>query len=699
MAVVAPISRARVPSLRDLVLVLVVGFLLLQQALPRISAFAQDAAEPQANTPLGAGFTYQGKLNLSGGPATGQFDFVFALFDQASGGLPSGTPSTITKEDIVVTGGLFATELDFGASAFTGSERYLEVRVRPGASTGQYETLTPRQELTPAPYALYSSAAGTAATATTASAAPWTGITGIPAGFADGIDADALAALGSCQLNQVVKWNGGSFACASDEIGASGTGDITAVIAGTGLTGGAPSGDATLGVTFGGDGAANSAARSDHNHFAETWSGSSANGLSITNSGGKGVVAAGTGGGIEGTTATDGSAGVSGTTTATCLIGTCYGVRGTAQTLGGYGVRGDGFTAGVHGESFNTGVSGLSPLGTGVQGQSTSGTGVQGQSSSGSGVVGQSATGSGVYGSTSSNTGTVAGVQGASSVAFGTGVIGTGHLGVRGEGGPYGVLGLGTLIGVEGRATSSHGNGVNAEGEGAGFGGAGVYGLNQHNQGCPGLGAGQPETYCFGIYGNALGPSGIGVYGKGVNTGVWGVGNQVGVYGQGGTWAGYFAGTVIATGTSFAAAFVQNSDANLKRDVTGIQYGLDEVLALRPVSYGSKAGEDDRTHLGLVAQEVEAIIPEAVYAPDDKSENYRMSYSDLTPVLIRAIQQQQAQIEALRGEGGPGGQSDAVSLASSSTRGSASFVQMLAAAVIAAGLTAATMLFATRRRR
>jgi hypothetical protein len=54
----------------------------------------------------------------------------------------------------MVTAGLFTVTLDFGP-AFAGSKRFLEIGVRPGASTGAYAPLSPRQELTASPNALF----------------------------------------------------------------------------------------------------------------------------------------------------------------------------------------------------------------------------------------------------------------------------------------------------------------------------------------------------------------------------------------------------------------------------------------------------------------------------------------------------------------------------------------------------------------
>jgi hypothetical protein len=101
--------------------------------------------------PVGSGFTYQGQLKVSGAPANGQFDFVFKIYDAAAGGVQVG--STITRENVVVANGLFTVKLDFGAGAFGGGARWLDIAVRPGASTGAVTPLLPRQEMSPAPYA------------------------------------------------------------------------------------------------------------------------------------------------------------------------------------------------------------------------------------------------------------------------------------------------------------------------------------------------------------------------------------------------------------------------------------------------------------------------------------------------------------------------------------------------------------------
>jgi hypothetical protein len=114
-----------------------------------------------AQTPLPTAFLYQGKLNDAGLPATGLHEFEFALFDAQAGGVAL---NTLAKANIAVTGGVFHVDLDFGAGAFAGQARWLEIRVRRSDSTLPLTTLTPRQPLLPAPHALYAARAGTATT-------------------------------------------------------------------------------------------------------------------------------------------------------------------------------------------------------------------------------------------------------------------------------------------------------------------------------------------------------------------------------------------------------------------------------------------------------------------------------------------------------------------------------------------------------
>ena len=106
-------------------------------------------------------------------------------------------------------------------------------------------------------------------------------------------------------------------------------------------------------------------------------------------------------------------------------------------------------------------------------------------------------------------------------------------------------------------------------------------------------------------------------------------------------WAGYFVGDVRVTGT-----VVQGSDARLKQNVANIGYGLREILQLRPVTWNWKDRPDKGRHVGLIAQEVETVLPEFVSTDKDAERTKGLNYLGLVPVTIKAIQEQQAQIEA-----------------------------------------------------
>ncbi|RZJ57426.1 MAG: hypothetical protein EOO55_03430, partial [Hymenobacter sp.] len=93
---------------------------------------------------------------------------------------------------------------------------------------------------------------------------------------------------------------------------------------------------------------------------------------------------------------------------------------------------------------------------------------------------------------------------------------------------------------------------------------------------------------------------------------------------------------------------IQTSDSRLKTHITNAPYGLHEVLQMRPVTYNWKTNPDSNRMVGFIAQEMEQLVPEAVETPKTAAEHYGMKYSELIPVLTRAIQEQQAQIVQLQ---------------------------------------------------
>jgi hypothetical protein len=106
-----------------------------------------------ASRPVGTAFTYQGRMTDGDSPADGRYDLRFQLWDAGSGGNPVGSP--VDFDDYPISDGLFSDLLDFEAGAFNGDGRWLEVGIRPWNSAAHYEILTPRQQLTAAPYALF----------------------------------------------------------------------------------------------------------------------------------------------------------------------------------------------------------------------------------------------------------------------------------------------------------------------------------------------------------------------------------------------------------------------------------------------------------------------------------------------------------------------------------------------------------------
>jgi hypothetical protein len=154
----------------------------------------------------GTAFTYQGRLNDGTGQPSGNYDLTFTLFDASTAGNVIAGP--LTNSAVAVSNGLFTTMVDFGSGVFTGQPYWLEIGVITNGGTPPFDVLSPRQQLTPTPYAIFSSDATHAALADSASSVP------------DGvISAPQLNTPGTPNTGQVLGYNGSQLVWQDPVIG------------------------------------------------------------------------------------------------------------------------------------------------------------------------------------------------------------------------------------------------------------------------------------------------------------------------------------------------------------------------------------------------------------------------------------------------------------------------------------------------
>ena len=100
---------------------------------------------------------------------------------------------------------------------------------------------------------------------------------------------------------------------------------------------------------------------------------------------------------------------------------------------------------------------------------------------------------------------------------------------------------------------------------------------------------------------------------------------------------------------STATTWTGQSDIRLKDIDSEIENAIDKVNKLRGVRFTWKSDETKKMQVGLIAQEVKEVLPEAVDF-DETNEDYRMGvqYTDLIPLLVNAIKELSAQNQDLK---------------------------------------------------
>jgi hypothetical protein len=151
-----PKSLSLPTRIQQTLIILLVGGILMTLLAPTQSVFADRRQNQDQSLNLSPrAFVYQGQLKEGSAPANGTYDFQFALYTAQTGG---EALNVILHEGLALTNGLFKVELDFGGAAFNAEESWLEIAVRPGDSAEPYTVLSPRQKLTPTPYAIFAQA-------------------------------------------------------------------------------------------------------------------------------------------------------------------------------------------------------------------------------------------------------------------------------------------------------------------------------------------------------------------------------------------------------------------------------------------------------------------------------------------------------------------------------------------------------------
>lgn len=119
--------------------------------------------------------------------------------------------------------------------------------------------------------------------------------------------------------------------------------------------------------------------------------------------------------------------------------------------------------------------------------------------------------------------------------------------------------------------------------------------------------------------------------------------NEIGFLNSGGSWSLRCDNSGNVTATGDVTAY---SDARIKTNIKTYENALEKVLQLRGVTYNRTDNDDHSEKIGVIAQEIEKIIPQVVSKQEDGL--LTVSYGNIVGVLIEAIKEQQKEIEILK---------------------------------------------------
>jgi cell division protein FtsB len=109
-------------------------------------------------------------------------------------------------------------------------------------------------------------------------------------------------------------------------------------------------------------------------------------------------------------------------------------------------------------------------------------------------------------------------------------------------------------------------------------------------------------------------------------------------------------GAIIQEKTIDYVSYATSSDRRLKDNIVDTRYSLDQLLKIQVRDYTFKSDPAKTLQTGFIAQELYEVYPDAVCKPGNEEGTWLVDYGRLSPILVKSIQDQQKEIDALKQE-------------------------------------------------